>query len=202
MKKQWKRLAIDTATKYVYLSLVIDDKEHEHVYQEGINNHSVTIIPLLVEMLERHNLTLKNIDEIIVGIGPGSYTGVRIGVSIAKMIGYLNNVRVSTVSSLALLASRSDNEYVVPMIDARRGNAFVACLRQKQGILHYVIDDSLENRDEFLEKLEHPYEVVLEGVPSIEKIIASNFLSPVDSIHELVPNYLQVTEAERNRHKE
>ncbi len=192
-------MAIDTATRFVYLSLIIDDKEQECVYQEGINNHSVTIIPLMVDLLEKHGLTLKQIDEIIIGNGPGSYTGVRIGVSIAKMIGYLNNVQVSTISSLALLASASDSEYVVPLIDARRNNAFMALIRQNSGVMRYIIDDSLENQRQFLERLEPGYKIILEGMPKIEKIIHSHLMVPVDSIHELVPNYLQITEAERNR---
>jgi len=192
-------LAIDTATKYVYLSLVIDDREVACVYQEGINNHSVTVIPLLVELLEKQNLKLKDIDEIIVGVGPGSYTGVRIGVSIAKMIGFLNNVRITSVSSLALIASGADNGYVVPLIDARRGNAFMACFKLDEGKMTYVLEDTLANVDEFLSRIDGAYRINTEGPYDIEKILKSYLTSPVDDIHALVPNYLQVTEAEKNR---
>lgn len=199
MRKSWKRLAIDTATKYVYLSLIIDDREVANVYQEGINNHSVTIIPLLANLLESNELTLKDINEVIIGIGPGSYTGVRIGVSIAKMIGYLNNIKVKTVSSLALIASSSDAEFVVPMIDARRSNAFTACFRQDNGKMTYIKEDTLANFDDFLSELIVEYDTVTEGVFKIEKIIKSGLADPVDDIHALVPNYLQITEAERNK---
>ena len=125
MKKSLKRLIIDTATKYIFLSLIIDGVEKDFVYEEGINNHSVTIIPFIENMLNKENITLKDIDQVIVGIGPGSYTGVRIGVTVAKMIGYLNNIDVYEVSSLALMASHSDKPYVLALIDARRGNAFM-----------------------------------------------------------------------------
>jgi len=199
MQKSWKRLAIDTATKYVYLSLIIDNHEVANVYQEGINNHSVTIIPFMVKLLESKELTLKDIDEVIIGIGPGSYTGVRIGVSIAKMIGYLNNIEVKTVSSLALMASSSEAEFVVPMIDARRSNAFLACFKQNNGRLEYVKEDTLAKIDDFLSELSVKYDVITDGVFKIEKIIISGLLDPVDDIHALVPNYLQVTEAERNK---
>ncbi len=199
MRKSWKRLAIDTATKYVYLSLIIDDHEVANVYQEGINNHSVTIIPFLVKLLKSQELTLKDINEVIIGIGPGSYTGVRIGVSIAKMIGYLNNIEVKTVSSLALMASSSEAEVVVSMIDARRSNAFLACFKQSNGRLEYIKEDRLAKIDDFLSELDIKYDTVTDGLFKIEKIIKSGLMNPVDDIHALVPNYLQVTEAERNK---
>lgn len=202
MQKSWKRLAIDTATKYVYLSLVIDNQEVDTVYEEGINNHSVTVIPLISSILDRHALTLKDINEVIVGIGPGSYTGVRIGVAIVKMIGYLNEIPIQTVSSLALIASASDKEVVVPVIDARRENAFMACFSQKKGILRYLEEDELVQKEEFLSKHCGDCEIVSEGVPKIEKLIQSDLLTTVDDIHALVPNYLQVTEAERKKAKQ
>lgn len=201
MKKLSKILIIDTATKYIYLSLVCDGIEKQHIYQEGINNHSVTIIPKLEEILNRENLSLKNLDEIIVGIGPGSYTGVRIGVTVAKMIGYLNHIKVSQVSSLALIASASDKEYIIPYIDARRGNAFMALIKQKNGLLEYIKPDCLENIDDFKAECNYEFDFISEGIPDINKILASGLLEIVENVHELKPNYLRITEAERNKQK-
>ncbi|MBN2876553.1 MAG: tRNA (adenosine(37)-N6)-threonylcarbamoyltransferase complex dimerization subunit type 1 TsaB [Bacilli bacterium] len=192
-------LVIDTATKYIYLSLIVENKVKQTVYQEGINNHSVTIIPFLSEMLEKEHLTLKDITEVIIGIGPGSYTGVRIGVTVAKMIGYLNDIPVTTISSLALMATASDAERIIPMIDARRGNAFIASLIQRDGTLMYEREDSLTHVETFLKETQTPYAIIESGVPNAEKILGSALLQPIDDIHELIPNYLQATEAERNR---
>ena len=183
----------------MYLSLVIDGLEKRSIYQEGINNHSVTIIPLLDEMLKEEKLVLKDIDEIIIGVGPGSYTGVRIGVTVAKMIGYLNSIKVYTVSSLAIIASASDNEYILPYIDARRGNAFMAMFRQRDGVLQRVEEDCLDNIENFREKQQTEYDFIADGKPKISKILASNLLEEISNIHELKPNYLRITEAERNR---
>ena len=199
MRKLSKILVIDTATKHIYLSLVINGIEVQSVYQVGINNHSVTIIPLLNEMLDKQDLSLQELDEVIVGIGPGSYTGVRIGVTVAKMIGYLNQIKVSTISSLALIASASGSEYIVPYIDARRGNAFIATMKQSEGKLTFVKDECLENIDAFIKQLDVAYDFRSEGHPDIKKILASNLLNPVTDIHELKPNYLRITEAERNK---
>lgn len=195
-----KILVIDTATRYIYLSLVIDGTEKGSIYQEGINNHSVTIIPYLDEILGQEAIKLKDIDQIIVGIGPGSYTGVRIGVTVAKMIGYLNNIPVQTVSSLALIASASEKDLVIPYVDARRGNAFLAAFEQTDNHLEYIDQDSLVPTQEYLAKWQGEYDFIAEGKPVIAKILNSNLLKSVDNIHELQPNYLRITEAERNRH--
>ncbi|MBU1144423.1 MAG: tRNA (adenosine(37)-N6)-threonylcarbamoyltransferase complex dimerization subunit type 1 TsaB [Firmicutes bacterium] len=198
MRKLSKKLVIDTATNYVYLSLLINNIEVDYKYQEGINNHSVTIIPLLNEVLQRANLTLRDLDEIIVGIGPGSYTGVRIGVSVAKMIGYLNRIPLFTVSSLALMASSSDEKYVLPFIDARRENAFMGLYKQTSEGIICIKNEALENVESYTNGIEEPFEIIKEGKPQIEKIIKSNLLNLVEDVHSLVPNYMQITEAERN----
>lgn len=198
MKKLLRQLVIDTATNYIYLSLVIDGEEKQSIYEEGINNHSVTIIPYLESLLKKESIELKDINQIIIGIGPGSYTGVRIGVTVAKMIGYLNKIDVYTVSSLALIASYSDSEYVLPLIDARRNNAFMAVYQNANRELKLVEADCLENVEIFQERINYDFTVVNKGKPKIKKILDSKLLNKVDDIHSLTPNYLRVTEAERN----
>jgi len=199
MKTSLKRLAIDTSTDYLYLSLLLDCQEVGCVYTRGNNNHSVTIIPLMEDLLKQQNWTLKDINQVIIGIGPGSYTGVRIGVSIAKMIGYLNQVEVKTVSSLLLLATSSESEYVLPLIDARRNQGFMALYRQQNHQFTSVKEEALCDIDAYQSTFQIPYEIVKDGCPKITKLLDSDSLCPVDNIHELVPNYLQITEAERNR---
>jgi len=196
-----KILVIDTATRNIYLSLIIDGIEKQSVYQEGINNHSVTIIPYLDEILKKENMSLRELDEVIVGVGPGSYTGVRIGVTVAKMIGYLNKIKVSTVSSLALIASSSSKEYIVPYVDERRGNAFLAYFKQTNGQIERIEEDCLENIEVFLKTKTNDYDFIYEGVPNISKILDTNLVTSINDIHELQPNYLRITEAERNRHE-
>ncbi len=202
MKESLKQLVIDTATNYIYLALAIDGVEVESIYEEGINNHSVTILPFLEELLKKQNLELQDIDQVIIGVGPGSYTGVRIGVTVAKMIGYLNNVEVMTISSLALMASSSDYDFVLPLIDARRNNAFMALYQNQSNKLFLIKEDCLENIALFKDSIEYDYQVITEGKPNIEKILKSNLLCQVRDIHSLTPNYLRITEAERNLNHE
>ncbi len=199
MRESWKRLAIDTATKYVYLSLVVDDKEVDCVYEEGLNNHSVTVIPHLWTILKRHGLSLTDIDEVICGIGPGSYTGIRIAVTIAKMIGYLNKIKIRSVSSLALIASSAEKGLTLAMIDARRGNAFMGLFEVKNDTIMRIKADMLDNIEEYRSVLPDDTNVVAEGRPDIGRIIRSKLVEDVEDVLAMVPNYLQITEAERNK---
>ncbi len=194
-----KLLAIDTATNNIYIALLINGKIVDQISQAGTSNHSVTILPLIESLLSKQNLDLKAIEGLLIGIGPGSYTGVRIGVAIAKMIGYLNRIPVYSFSSLALLASASQQPRIIASIDARRGNAFMAAFEQRKGILSIIKADILMNVADFQSTLTEQFEIITEGLPDVSKIIQSGLLHVVDDVHSLVPNYLQITEAERNK---
>jgi len=194
-----KLLAIDTATNNIYIALLIDGQIVDQISQAGTSNHSVTILPLIESLLTKQNMDLKAIEGLLIGIGPGSYTGVRIGVAIAKMIGYLNQIPVYSFSSLALLASASPKSKIIASIDARRGNAFMAAFEQKNGILTVTKSDILMNVEDFKNALPVQYEIVTEGFPDVSKVIQSGLLEAVADVHSLVPNYLQITEAERNK---
>ncbi len=199
MKLPSKLLAIDTATKSIYLALIIDEVVVDSVNQEGASNHSVTIMPLIDQLLKKHSLNIRMIQGILIGIGPGSYTGVRIGVAIAKMIGYLNPIKLYTFSSLALLATVSDASNVLAYIDARRGNAFLSTYTQKNGILSVIKEDTLVNLEDYRKSLTINHQEVSEGTPNIIKLMNSHLFNQVEDVRALVPNYLQITEAERNK---
>ncbi|MCK7485950.1 MAG: hypothetical protein MZU97_10670 [Bacillus subtilis] len=165
-----------------------------------MNNHSVTILPLLDDLLKRQNVTLAGSDRHRRRDRPRRASPASgIGVSIAKMIGYLNNTPVRTVSSLALLASSASAGTVIPFIDARRENAFMACYEIKDGVMTERVADTLDNVEAFKARVAGPFEIVTSGIPDVTKILRSELLKPVPDIHALVPNYLQVTEAEHNK---
>ena len=198
MKQSYKRLVIDSATKYLYIGLFDDTEMIEESYEAGHNDHSVKLMSEIERIFMDNDITVSDLSEIIVGIGPGSYTGLRIGVVVAKMFGWNNNIPVKTVSSLALMASRSDEKYVLAEIDARRGNSFLGLYINDGKSLVLVDKEQLVNLEEFQASLEVPFVTVSEGKPNIAKIVSSNLLTLVEDIHNLNPNYLRITEAERN----
>lgn len=188
------RLFIDTALSHSYLAIVKDLTVLKESYTLGSNNHSETLFPELESMLNELGVTLKDIEEIYVGIGPGSYTGVRIGVVIAKMLGVMNNSKVYKVSSLAFLASSKEG-ISYPFVDCRRGNAFSSkfeCLDK----VNRLEEDKVIKIDEYFNDSNKEF-IITEGKPNPIKLIDSKEATIVDDINNLSPNYLLLVEAER-----
>jgi tRNA threonylcarbamoyladenosine biosynthesis protein TsaB len=203
MPKPFVRLVLDTATKYLYLALIQNDKVVAESFVEGTGDHSVRLMPAMETMLRTHQLEVKELDELYIGIGPGSYTGVRIGVSIAKMLGYLNGTKTFAFSSLALMATASEKPLVISLIDARRKNAFMASFGNQNGKFNRLGPDVLEPISEYLSSHSPESDIVSEGQkPNVLKLLINGHFESVQDIHALVPNYLQITEAEKNRRHE
>lgn len=198
MKKSLKRLVIDSATPHLYISLLDGEKVIEEYFQKGNNDHSVTLMPTIEEMFTKNKISINDINEIIIGVGPGSYTGVRIGVVIAKMFAWTKEIPVKTVSTLALMASSSTKDgKVLAMIDARRNNAFMGEFVLEQGVLSYLNEEVFGDKS-LKENVIEECNVVEFGKPNMKVILQSNVLRVVDDIHLLAPNYLRQTEAERS----
>ena len=99
--------------------------------EENDNHLSERILPLIDNTLKQANKKISDINNIIVVNGPGSFTGIRIGVTVAKMLAWCGNIKISTVSELEVLAS-DPNQYTASLIDARRGYVY-AGLYDKDG---------------------------------------------------------------------
>lgn len=192
------RLVLDTSTDYYYLSLLKDNIVLNEYYEKGFSNHSETIIPKLEETLKINNIVLKDISEIYIGIGPGSYTGVRVSTVIGKMIGVMNASKIYTFSSLALIASGSDTESY-PMIDCRRGNAYISHFSYIDNKLTRLMDDSVLSIEEFFKDKDISLKLESISKPNVLSLIESSEVKLIDDIDSITPNYLQITEAERNK---
>jgi tRNA threonylcarbamoyladenosine biosynthesis protein TsaB len=197
MKQSLISLVIDTATSYLYLGLFKENQAIEEVYQKGHNDHSVTLMDELNNMFSRHKLKPEAIDRIIIGVGPGSYTGVRVGVVVAKMLGYSLNKKVYTISSLALIASASQPGRVMAWIDARRKHAFTGMYKVTKDTVERISNDVYEALDIYKNTNQYDYEQT-ESKPNMEKLFNSDLLREVLDIHQLAPVYLRKTEAEKN----
>lgn len=199
MKQSLKRLAIDTATKYLFIGLYKDDTCLASYYKAGNNDHSVKLMSMMETMFQDAKWMVEDLDEIIIGIGPGSYTGLRIGVVVAKMLAWNNSIPVKTVSSLALVASSySGDKHVLVEFDARRGNSFLGLYKRTGKSLELVNDEQLTNLEEYKKSLHIPFDTISFGEPNMTVLLASNLCKDINDIHGLNPNYLRKTEAERN----
>lgn len=135
-------LALDTATACLALAVMENDKVLHTIKEAGERNHSVHLLPLVQKGLAEAGVAASEVDGIAVGIGPGSYTGTRIAVTAAKTLAWAWNVPVTGISSLHALAwsglltaanNPKGEHWVIPMMDARRGQAYTALFRTQDG---------------------------------------------------------------------
>lgn len=133
------KLYMCSATKTLVLGLYDDEKDIDFIYHLGNNDHSKNMMRLLDELLKRNGVTLKNIDEIVVSNGPGSYTGVRIAVVIAKTLACFNHIKLSKVHTLETLISTKKG-IVAPYINARNGYVFGGVYQVDKRIKNIVPD--------------------------------------------------------------
>ena len=187
-------LIIDTSTKFLYIALVKEDTVLSEKIFEGSKNHAGNSVYQINEMLNEHNLKASDIDNVYCGYGPGSYTGVRISVTIAKMLASFGNINLYKISSLFLAGSGYDNKNVAVMFDARRGNSFSACYGET------IIEDKLRSNEEFLEMVNTLDDIIVVNESNYKvnllKVISAGI--KVNDVEAFVPNYLRITEAEYN----
>lgn len=188
-----KTLILDSATNKLYVSLVIDEKIVYETYTSSEKGHAKTIMVEINLACKAGGIELINIDNVIVGVGPGSYTGVRMAVTVGKMLATMSNIKLYKISTLVLMASGMKGN-VLSTIDARRGNCFGCLYDIENG--SFVQNEGLYERV-FLE--ENSYDSVAnENEYKVDPIKVIELATLVDEPRTVVPNYLRDTEAERN----
>ena len=120
-----KILLIDTATSNMTVSIVENDKILYEYKDRILVDMASKILPIIDTGLSSLQLKLTDIDKIFVVNGPGSFTGIRVGVTVAKTIAWALKKDIVPLSSLELISTTPTNKkFLVPMIDARRNNVF------------------------------------------------------------------------------
>lgn len=189
-----KTLILDSATNKLYVSLVIDETVVYETYTSSEKGHAKTIMVEIENACKKGGIELINVDKVIVGIGPGSYTGVRMAVTVGKMMATMaESIKLYSISTLVLMASGYDGK-VLSTIDARRGNCFGMIYDMNSD--SYIQNEALYERA-LLENNEFNYKVD-ENEYKVNPLKVISLASMVDEPRTLVPNYLRDTEAERN----
>ena len=117
-------LCIDTAYKYLTVCLIKDEEIVGYISNECFKRQSEEVFVALEELFKKSNIDRRDIDSICVSVGPGSYTGVRIAITIAKVYCSISNIDLYKISTLRLYAGGNKNTMVV--MDARAKRAYVA----------------------------------------------------------------------------
>lgn len=197
-------LVIDTCTNNVVIGLLKDKEIIDQKNEFNDKSLSTNFTVWVKELLDRNNLEPKDIDTIFVAIGPGSFTGIRVGVTFAKILAWSLKKKVIPISSLELIASTSSSDVIVPLIDARRDYVFSGIydkelnwLMEDKYILLADLLEELKKYDnvEFVSLDEFNFDVLKSNV-DIKKVVNKHFLDEGINPHSLNPNYLKRTEAE------
>ena len=224
-------LAFETSAKAASTALLEDGRLLGEIYQNTGLTHSQTLMVMAQDLLKQCGKTVEDISAVAVAEGPGSFTGVRIGVAAAKGFAWGGEIPCCGVSTLEAMAEMAGvfQGYLCPCMDARRSQVYNALFYVNRGEIQRLTPDraiALCDLKKELENLQEPiflvgdgsnlcYNTLLESVPSL-------VLPPEHRMHQrasgvalaarkqvevgdpgdanaLTPNYLRLSQAERER---
>ncbi len=197
-----KTLFIDTSFSDVSIAILKDNKIISSIQNNIPNEHSIYAHPYIEKVLKDSNTLPKEIDNIMVVNGPGSFTGVRIGLTIAKVYAYLENIPVTLISSLKTLALSEKGEYILSLIDARNDNYYLGLYDKNY---NDVIKEHFTNIKEVQEllnkysniKIVTNSKINLDNYQLITNINIENIVNYYQdkeqvNAHQVLPNYLKL----------
>lgn len=203
-------LFIDTSASDVSIALYKNEKVLNEINKNIPNQHSIYVVPFIDELLKKSSITPDMIKKIYVVTGPGSFTGVRIGVTIAKTYAYLKKIPITAVSSLKMLALSKEGETILSLIDAKHNNYYLGLYNKEK---KEIIKEHFGNKEEVLKIIEkhHPVIVSNEEINNeeiktskqtldIQKIISYYQNEQEDNYFTIKPNYLKLPQALEDRH--
>ena len=164
-------LAIDTSNYSLGIALINQEQVIGEYITNMKKNHSIRVMPAIERLLGDCEMKPADIEKIVVAKGPGSYTGVRIGVTIAKTLAWTLNIPLVGISSLEVLAAgvgRYFDGYVSPLFDARRGQIYTGLYQYKNGKLISLVKDQIilsKNWAEQLQTYEEKFMFVGTDIP-------------------------------------
>ena len=195
-------LVMDTSNSYLAVGLFKDNMCLEAFQEKGSRRQSEKAIPSLKEVLDRHHIALKDVNEMIITSGPGSYTGVRVAMTIAKTLAAVSDLRIKSVSSLAAYAGMNQ---ALSVIDARGHKVFVGVYENGLPLIKeqvMTLEDFTQLRAEY-EDFELVGEVGCLGLDEKECDLCANIYAlaqmadPIKNVDLLVPTYIKDVEAKK-----
>ena len=203
-------LFFDTSSDLLKVSLIKDNKIIFDKQLHTKNDHSSYLVPTIDEAFKSNNIDFKELDEIIVGNGPGSFTGTRISIAVAKTYAFSFNIPVYMISSLEELIYDNDGyDFYVPIIEEKKDNFYFSIFDKDK---KRVMDDTYSSTEYMYKKLEElDGKILLISLSNKEyekydtvntSINALNIMKNIDinnekvNPHLLKPNYIKKIEAE------
>ena len=186
-------LFIDTSLSDVSIALVKDGKLLSKINNNIPGEHSIYVTKYIDDILKKCKLSPKDVNDIIVINGPGSFTGIRIGVTIAKMFAYLKKIRIVSITSLLARVIGVHSNYVLSTIDAKHDNYYIGLYDEN----YNKIVEKFANIKELEEmiKMYSPSVVDTSKEYDIEAIVKYTKKLPAENPHAVNPIYLKLPEA-------
>lgn len=161
-----KILSIDTASNICGVSILENDELICNLDTDTGRTHSENLMPMIKDAFNKTNISLKNIDLITCDIGPGSFTGIRIGVATTKAFNDSLNIPYIGISSLESLAynlkdTTNENDIICSIIDCKNDNCYFALYEKKNNVLDNLIEPQAESVEACLSILKSYYEDTL-----------------------------------------
>lgn len=188
-------LSIDSSSKVATVALLKDDILLGEYILNDKKEHSIILMPLIERLLKDCNLQVNDIDGYVVSKGPGSFTGLRIGMATIKGMSFGSNKPYISLSSLDALAYSlsSFNGIICPIMDALRENVYSGLYKTVDGKLTTILEPTSIDIDKLLELLKEQDEEVIftgDGLIKHKDFIKGNFNNP-----HFAPNHLSITRA-------
>ena len=143
-----KNLAVDTSSKICAVAILEDNNKIDEISLDNGKTHSENLMPILKEVLERNNLKLSDFNLISVSVGPGSFTGIRIGIASIKPLAEVYNLPVASVTSLESLARNVENvdsdTTIISLIDARNNQVYAGVFDNDYNLKEEEIAEDIE----------------------------------------------------------
>ena len=190
------QLYMDVSTDIMYIALSRDNTPLDSSIRLAKRDHAKYLVDRIHQILEKNKLHLDDVDEMIVGEGPGSYTGIRIAVTVGKTLAYAKKIPLYRVSSLIFMTSGFEG-LTCALHDARRGFVFASIYEDGDVFLNsqYILLEELKKHEHYkkanvITLNEETYKIDLSKINLHRKLVID--------VHSFEPNYSRLTEAEEN----
>ena len=148
-----KILAVDTSSKICAVAILEDNKVIDEIKLDNGKTDSENLMPIIKEILDRNNLNLSNFNLIAASVGPGSFTGIRIGIATIKPMAEVYNLPVASITSLETLARNIENKEkdftIISLIDAKNNQVYAGFFDTEYNLKE---DEFAEDIDEVLKR--------------------------------------------------
>jgi len=225
-------LGIDTATRRASVGVLLNGEIVAEQSQTASGSHAITVLPLIADTLQRAGCTVRDLDAIAVSCGPGTFTGLRVGLSVAKGFACATGVPVVGVPTLEALARTVSPHHgtICTVLDARKGELYAACFASESGGVRRLTPDAVVTPEALVARIVLPCVILGDALPRYEAFLREHLGSQAtilpydthgprggivatigwerlqagatDMAASLEPTYVRPPDAERNARRE